>query len=363
MVKDVNYFLAEFILKQNKGLDIQKKKIMELVSTVKDPLVKLSIAEYLSTQWKKPLDVIKEFLSVKEESIDEVLNEFSSLANATSSLITEENNELNTGYEELDGAINLYKKQITTIAAPSNTGKTDFLIELLLNLSIVQQKRILFFSLEMSKEDVSEIILAKLLQQPRWKIKQFILEHPLEANNYINKIGTRLQINDKVLSLADIDERIKIAKTNIFVDEPLDIVAIDHFGLLRNNTTVEQQSKNADGLIPLTKNHNVCLIILAQLNKASQVIEKGRIREPMQTDISGSASLGNASTTILGLWRPEKTPGMSEISKENWKNITRLKILKHRKLKRDKLYFQLTYNTDTSRLVMLKEQEERGELD
>lgn len=363
VVKDINFFLAEFILKQNKGLDVQKKKIMELVSTVKDPLVRLSIAEYLSKEWKKPLDVIKEFLSVKEESIDEVLNEFSSLANATSSLITEENNELNTGYEELDGAINLYKKQITTIAAPSNTGKTDFLIELLLNLSIVQQKRILFFSLEMSKEDVSEIILAKLLQQPRWKIKQFILEHPLEANNYINKIGTRLQINDKVLSLADIDERIKIAKTNIFVDEPLDIVAIDHFGLLRNNTTVEQQSKNADGLIPLAKNHNVCLIILAQLNKASQVIEKGRIREPMQTDISGSASLGNASTTILGLWRPEKTPGMSEISKENWKNITRLKILKHRKLKRDKLYFQLTYNTDTSRLVMLKEQEERSELD
>lgn len=64
----------------------------------------------------------------------------------------------------------------------------------------------------MSKEDVSEIILAKLLQQPRWKIKQFILEHPLEANNYINKIGTRLQINDKVLSLADIDERIKSLK-------------------------------------------------------------------------------------------------------------------------------------------------------
>lgn len=52
MVKDINYFLAEFILKQNKGLDVQKKKIMELVSTVKDPLVRLSIAEYLSTQWK-----------------------------------------------------------------------------------------------------------------------------------------------------------------------------------------------------------------------------------------------------------------------------------------------------------------------
>lgn len=61
---------------------------------------------------EKPLDVIKEFLSVKEESIDEVLNEFSSLANATSSLITEENNELNTGYEELDGAINLYKNRL-----------------------------------------------------------------------------------------------------------------------------------------------------------------------------------------------------------------------------------------------------------
>lgn len=95
---------------------------------------------------------LKNFLSVKEESIDEVLNEFSSLANATSSLITEENNELNTGYEELDGAINLYKKQITTIAAPSNTGKTDFLIELLLNLSIVQQKEFYFSLLKCLKK-------------------------------------------------------------------------------------------------------------------------------------------------------------------------------------------------------------------
>lgn len=361
-VKSIELYLADYIIRNNDKLDVQKKKISELVQTIKDPLIKLDIAELLSLTWKKPLEVIKEFLSVKEETVDEVMSEFSDLSQATSSLITENNEEILTGFKGIDNVVNLYRKQITCISAPSNTGKTDFLIEVLLNACLVQNQRVLFFSLEMSKEDVCEIILSKLLQQPRWKIKKFILEFPLEANKYITKIGKKLLINDKVLSLDELEERIKVAKTNIFTDEPLDIVAIDHFGLIKNNSTVEQQSKNADGLIPLAKNNNVCLIVLAQLNKASQSIEKGRIREPMLTDLSGSASLGNACTTVFGLWRPEKTPSMGEIAKENWKNITRVKILKHRKLKGTKLYFQLKYNTETSRLTILEENEEKGEV-
>lgn len=361
-VESIELFLAKYILKNNDKLDVQKKKISELVQTIKDPLIKLDIAELLSLSWKKPLETIKEFLSVREETVDEVMSEFSDLSQATSSLITDNNEEIFTGFKGIDDVVNLYRKQITCISAPSNTGKTDFAIEILLNACLVQKKRALFFSLEMSKEDVCEIILAKLLQQPRWKVKKFILECPLEANKYITQIGKRLQINDRVLSIEEIEERIKVAKTNIFTDEPLDIVVIDHFGLIKNNSTVEQQSKNADGLISLAKNNDVCLIILAQLNKASQTIEKGRIREPMLTDLSGSASLGNACTTVFGLWRPEKTPSMGEIARENWKNITRIKILKHRKLKGTKLYFQLKYNNDTSRLSILEESEERSEI-
>lgn len=361
-VEDISIFLAKFILVNNKNLDIQKKKISELVKTIKDPLVKLAIAELLANIWKKPLDVIKDFLSVKEESIDEIINEFADLSKATSSMITEQNEPILTGFKGIDEVVNLYKKQITCVAAPSNTGKTDVLIEILLNICLVQRKRALLFSLEMSKEDVSEIILAKLLQQPRWKIKKFILDNPIDAQKFISKIGKRLQINDKVLSLKEIKERIKVAKSNIFIDEPLDVVAIDHFGLLKNNSTVEQQSKNADELISLAKSQNVCLIILSQLNKASQAIEKGRIREPMLTDLNGSASLGNACTTVFGLWRPEKTPGMGEIAQNNWRNITRVKILKHRKLMGTKLYFQLEYNTNTSRLNYLEESKERVEI-
>ena len=173
----------------------------------------------------------------------------------------------------------------------------------------------------------------------------------MQANDFIEKIGKRLYVVDKVMSFDEIDSYIKIAKTRIFTEGMLDIVAIDHFGLMKNNSTVEQQSQNGDKAIKVAKDNKVCLIMVAQLNKASQNIEKGKIREPMLTDLSGSAALGNACTNVLGIWRPEKTPGLGEIDQEKWKNITRLKILKYREIKEMNLYHQFKYNPETSRLL------------
>ena len=152
------------------------------------------------------------------------------------------------------------------------------------------------------------------------------------------------------MSFDEINEYINVAKTRIF-ENGLDIVAIDHFGLMKNNSTVEQQSLNGDKAIKVAKDNKVCLLMIAQLNKASQILDKGKIREPMLTDLSGSASLGNACTNVIGIWRPEKTPGLSEIDLDKWKNITRLKILKYREIKEPNLYHQFKYNPNTSRLV------------
>lgn len=348
-ITSIEMFLVEHITKSN-SLVAQKKKIMELVNTIKDPLIKLDIATYLTKVWNKPLDVIKEFLSVREETLNEIMLDFSDVSSATSDLIATSENPIHFGFKGLDDCIDMYKEQITCIAAASNMGKTDFAIEILLNASLVQKKNVLLFSQEMSRRDVAKIILAKLLQIPRYKVKEYILNNPIKANEYIDKIGKKLYIVDKVMSFDEINEYINVAKTRIF-ENGLDIVAIDHFGLMKNNSTVEQQSLNGDKAIKVAKDNKVCLLMIAQLNKASQILDKGKIREPMLTDLSGSASLGNACTNVIGIWRPEKTPGLSEIDLDKWKNITRLKILKYREIKEPNLYHQFKYNPNTSRLV------------
>lgn len=350
-ITSIEMFLIEHITNTTPSLPRQKKKIIELVNTIKDPLIKLDIATYLSKVWQKPLDVIKEFLKVKEETVDEVLDDFADISQCASELISVSENPIHFGYKCIDKCIDMYKEQITCIAAASNMGKTDFLLEVLLNARLVQKKKVLFFSLEMSKRDVVKIILAKLLQIPRYQVKDYILNNPIEANTVIEKIGKGFYIVDKVMSFDEINNYIKIAKTRLFVDGGLDIVAIDHFGLMKNNSTVEQQSQNGDKAIKVAKDNKVCLVMVAQLNKASQNIEKGKIREPMLTDLSGSASLGNACTNVIGIWRPEKTPGLGEIDQEKWKNITRLKIIKYREIKEQDLYHQFKYNPKTSRLL------------
>lgn len=345
----IEMFLVKTIVKNN-PVDRQKNKILELTNTVKDPLIKLDIAEYLSKKWEKPIEVIKEFLSVKEESVNEAVNDFADLSKCAGDLISSSENPIHFGYQGIDNCIDMYKQQITCIAAASNMGKTDFLLECLLNIVLVQKKNVLFFSLEMSKRDVAKIILAKLLQIPRYRVKDFIISNPMQAEDYISKIGKHLFIIDKVMDLDEIDNYIKIAKTRVFIEEPLDVVAIDHFGLLKNNSSVEQQASNGDKSIKVAKDNGVCLIMVAQLNKASQSIDRGKIREPMLTDLSGSASLGNACTNVIGLWRPEKNPNIGDIDREKWKNITRLKILKYRELKEENLYHQFKYDPMISRL-------------
>ena len=346
----IEIYLITFILKNNTEYT-QKQKVLELTQTIKDPLIKLDIAQMLSNNWNKPLEVVKEFLSVQKESVDEIVNDFADLNMCASELLKISEEPIHFGYKGLDDTLDMFKKQITCIVAASNMGKTDFLIEVLLNIVLVQKRTAIFFSLEMSKQDVAKIILAKLLQMPRHLIKDFIIDNPVQAMDYIEKIGRKLLIVDKVMNLDEIDEYIKIAKTRVLDGQVLDVVAIDHFGLMKNNSTVEEQSKNGDKAIKIAKDNNICLIMVAQLNKSSQTLEKGRIREVMLTDISGSASLGNACTNVLALWRPEKNPSLGEIDKEKWKNISRLKIVKYREKKSEELYFQYKYEPMTSRLA------------
>ena len=68
---------------------------------------------------------------------------------------------LKTGFEDLDRVITgLNKSDLIIIGARPSMGKTSFALNLARNVSVKGRKRVLFFSLEMSREQLAQRLLS-----------------------------------------------------------------------------------------------------------------------------------------------------------------------------------------------------------
>lgn len=351
----IDKYCAREVLRQcGDDRELQYSKIDKYIRTVKSELIKADICTMLAKQWNQDLDVIKKQFSVKAENIEEKLSEFADVYTCLSTLdnvLDEE--EIGIGYASIDANVTFRKKWVVILGAYSFSGKTSNLIEWILHWVIRLKKRVLFFSLEMPKEDVIEIIIAKLIGLPQYKVKETI-KTP-EGSRIYQDVAEKLQkylyiVDKNNLSIDDVDEMIKVANAKVF-DQPVDIVAVDYYQYLTNTTDYSDDSKTARKMKEIAKNNNISLVMLSQLNKQSQYKEKGKVSEPNQNHLKGAGDIGASADVIYMIWRPAVMDDGGIIESDENKYLTMLKVVKARKgLKHGISRFELVFDPNTSRI-------------
>jgi Replicative DNA helicase len=333
------------------NIEQEYSESLKFIRTVKSELIKVDIAKLLSDRWKQDIEDVKKHLSVSVDTADEKLKDFADIYDCFGALDnTLDEEEIGIGYAKVDSNVTFRKKWVVILGAYSFSGKTNNLIEWILHWIVRLHKRVLFFSLEMPKEDVVEVIMGKIAKIPPYKIKETIRspEGSVVYQRVADVIQRYLYIVDRnSLSIDDIEDYIEIANVNVF-DEPVDIVCVDYYQYLKGTTEYSDDSKTARKMKEIAKEHNIVLVMLSQFNKQSQYSDKGKVKEPTQNDLKGAGDIGASADVIYLIWRPALMGNLTEIERKELEYITRLKIAKARKgLKHGVSHFELRYDIGT----------------
>ncbi len=214
---------------------------------------------------------------------------------------------LSSGFYDLDLLTQGFQKSdLIIIAGRPSMGKTALGLNIALNIIRESKLPVLFFSLEMSKEQIMYRLLSieANISQARLKSGKLDQNDWLKLNKII-KIMSKIPffIDDTPnLSIQDIQSKIK---TILFEQGQIDLIIIDYLQLMqssksKNENRVQELSRITRALKNLARQFNIPIIALSQL---SRNVENRIDKKPILSDLRESGSIEQDADLVLMLYK------------------------------------------------------------
>ncbi|MDR0914246.1 MAG: replicative DNA helicase [Oscillospiraceae bacterium] len=234
--------------------------------------------------------------------IDEIIMQTYDRLDALNSV---ENNDLKpipSGIGSLDRVITgLNRSDMLLIAARPGVGKTSFALNIAKHVGLKARKKVAFFSLEMTNEQLVARLLSTEALVPSTKLRTGQLsaeewQRIISAGDVLCK--TEIYIDDTPgITVAEMKSKLRRLKG-------VDVVVVDYLQLMssgrRNEGRVQEISEITRNMKVLAKELNVSLIMLSQLSRASEQRAEHR---PMLSDLRDSGSIEQDADIVLFLYR------------------------------------------------------------
>ena len=227
-----------------------------------------------------------------------------------------------TGFIDLDYRTSgLQPSDLILIAARPSMGKTAFVLNIADYVGVRRQKTCLIFSLEMSKEQLVNRMLAMESNVDSQKLRTGTLTDA-DWDAVVEGIGTignsKLMIDDTP-SISVMELRSKCRK--IKLEYGLDLVMIDYLqlmtGSVKNSDNRQQEiSEISRSLKALARELNAPVIALSQLSRACETRTDHR---PMLSDLRESGAIEQDADVVMFLYRDDyynkdtDTPNVAEV--------------------------------------------------
>lgn len=232
---------------------------------------------------------------------------------------------LETGLYDLDNFLQgLKNSDFMILAARPSMGKTAFALNIASHLSIKKDTPVVFFSLEMSSNQLIHRIFSSRGLIPLFDLKSGNLDdaHTQKLIKVSNKLSqTKLIINDEISNLMSLRSIARKLKR----ENDIKLIIIDYLQLLegtrRENRNLEI-SEISRSLKILAKELDIPIIALSQLSRS---VESRQVKKPMLSDLRESGSLEQDADIVMFLYREDYYNPETEN-----KNITDVIIAKNR---------------------------------
>ena len=220
---------------------------------------------------------------------------------------------LKTGLKDFDKKIGgLHKSDLIIIAGRPSMGKTAFATNIASNISKEvevkeKNKNVLFFSLEMSSEQLATRLMGELAELSSENIRTGNLSKTdfsklLKSSEKLKKLN--LFIDDSpALSISSIRTRARRMKRKY----GLDLLVLDYLQLVNgesrsNDNRVQEISDITRGLKAIAKELNIPVIALSQL---SRKVEDREEKRPQLSDLRESGAIEQDADLVVFLYREE----------------------------------------------------------
>jgi replicative DNA helicase len=212
---------------------------------------------------------------------------------------------LATGFTELDRMSSGFQySDFIIIAGRPSMGKTAFALNIARYAGVVEQKRVLVLSLEMSKEQLVQRLLCSEARVDSQRVRSGTLDQRdwLRLTNGAGRLAEAPIYIDESPALTVLEARAKARR--MMAEHGLDLLIIDYLQLMagRNLDNRQQEiSEISRSLKALAKELNVPVVALSQLSRA---VEARQSKEPQLSDLRESGALEQDADLILFLYRP-----------------------------------------------------------
>jgi replicative DNA helicase len=244
-----------------------------------------------------------------------------------------------TGYRDLDNmTAGLQRSDLIILAARPAMGKTTLVTNLAYNVATVAKQAVLFFSLEMSKEQLVDRMLADASGVDAWNIRTGNLsdEDFSKLSDAMGEMAEAPIFIDDTPGVSVLEMRTKARR--IAHDQPIGLIIIDYLQLMQGSgkndgNRVQEVSEISRGLKLIARELNVPVIALSQLSRS---VESRSPQIPQLADLRESGSIEQDADIVMFIYR--EAYYNPETEREN---ITDLIIAKHRNgpVGRVELYF------------------------
>lgn len=292
VVRD-KYYLRQLITASN--------KIIEDVSALGDDVPSvLNAAEQRIYEIRSGRSLSNEPKRLKDVITNEVFERLSVLQGDDKDLYK----GVDTGFTGLDKVISgLNKSDLILIGARPAMGKTSFALNICRNVGVIAKKKVVFFSLEMGREQLAERLLSSESGVDSYKFRSGELDDSdwkrimSAADNFVN---AQIYLDDTAgITVTEIKSRVRRMRG-------VDVVIIDYLGLLRSSEKKENRVQEVSAITRelkmMAKELNIPIVVCAQLNRGS-VDGKVKVRRPQLTDLRESGSIEQDADIVMFLHR------------------------------------------------------------
>ena len=237
---------------------------------------------------------------------------------------------VSSGFINLDRLTQGFQKSdLIIIAGRPSMGKTALSLNIALNIIKSSRLPILFFSLEMSKEQIMYRILAleTNINQLRLKSGKLYQNDWIKLNKIIKILSKLPLFIDDSPNLSIQDIRLKI-KTILLKQTQIGVVIIDYLQLMqspefKSGNRAQELSQITRSLKNLAREFNIPIIALSQL---SRNVDNRIDQRPILSDLRESGSIEQDADLVLMLYRSKSI----NLTQNKQSPITELIIAKQR---------------------------------
>ncbi len=226
-----------------------------------------------------------------------------------------------SGFQDLDNLLaGMQKSNLIILAARPGMGKTAFALNITQNITVKYKKKVGFFSLEMSKEELVDRLLVAQADIDAWKLKTGRLNQQdfLKISDAMGVLADASLYIDDTPGLSIYEMRTKARR--LMSEHDIDLIVVDYLQLAHGKTVdnrVQEVSEISQGLKNIARELRIPILSLSQLSRA---VESRGEKRPQLSDLRESGAIEQDADVVMFLYRKD----------EDIREQVSLRVAKHR---------------------------------